>query len=236
MLQTVRHDLNLKTYLRQFFRGCATLLFPPICIVCQRRLPDSEEIICEACWDLLNPVDPESLAQKSLPSDIDRIYSGYYFDAGIQPILHALKYADYPSLGFRLGAKAARQIQAQISADDEAVLVPIPLHPIKQRERGYNQSLFIARGVHSILNIPLRDGCLRRIKNTATQTLLNAEEREVNMQDAFRIVERDRLAGFQTVVLVDDVFTTGATMNSAARVLKNEGIQRVVGFSVATPL
>ncbi|WP_309398025.1 ComF family protein [Cerasicoccus maritimus] len=107
-----------------------------------------------------------------------------------------------------------------------SILVPIPLHPVRERERGYNQSLLIALQLGEISGCPVQD-ILERVKFTETQTRLDRSQRQANMRDAFAVKKGVNLSPDQRLVLVDDVFTTGATLNSAAKILLKAGVQQI---------
>ncbi len=133
-------------------------------------------------------------------------------------------------LGETAGSAAATGL---IPASFDA-LIPIPLHATRQRERGYNQSEWIASGFSHSLSIPVLGGMLRRIRSTRTQTDLGGEERQVNVRSAFRAVLPDMFRG-RSFLLVDDVITTGATVNACAKALKNGGALRVAAITLARP-
>ncbi|GAB4375543.1 MAG: hypothetical protein Kow0042_21070 [Calditrichia bacterium] len=115
------------------------------------------------------------------------------------------------------------------------LIIPVPLHPVREKERGYNQSYHIARGLFSQSGLPIHQNLLRRIRHTRSQTELNREERRNNVDQAFQVVHDPEIKG-KTIALIDDVVTTGATLNECARVLKLAGARRVLGFTLSTPL
>jgi len=111
-------------------------------------------------------------------------------------------------------------------------IVPVPLHPRKQRHREFNQAEYLAAGLSRSVNVPVLQRSLRRVKDTTTQTRLDAESRARNLHGAF--VVRDATAtGGKRLVILDDVFTTGATMNSCAKVLRRAGAKDVMALAVA---
>jgi ComF family protein len=114
------------------------------------------------------------------------------------------------------------------------ILIPVPLHHIKHRERGYNQSEFIARGIASIINKPVVPNAVRRTRNTQTQTKLNIEERRKNMELAFELVpQSSKILSGKKCLLVDDVITTGATTNACAQVILSAGATKIIAASAA---
>ncbi len=111
-------------------------------------------------------------------------------------------------------------------------IVPVPLHPHKLRQREFNQAEYLAVGLSRVVNVPVLKRNLRRVKDTATQTRLDAEARAVNMRDAFAVRDETIFKG-KRLVLLDDVFTTGATMDSCAKTLRGAGAREVVALAVA---
>ncbi len=114
----------------------------------------------------------------------------------------------------------------------EFKVVPVPLHPTRLKERGFDQAYIVAREVARFLNIVLEEGVLIRIKKTSTQTEMNQKERLDNVKNAFEVMMPEKVSG-QNVLLVDDVFTTGATLNEATRVLKKAGALTIHVFTLA---
>ena len=114
------------------------------------------------------------------------------------------------------------------------ILIPVPLHRIKHRERGYNQSEFIANGVASVIDKPVILNAVRRVRHTQTQTKLTIEERRKNMEHAFeRIPRLSNILSGKICLLVDDVITTGATTNSCAQAILSAGAVKIVAASAA---
>lgn len=111
-------------------------------------------------------------------------------------------------------------------------IVPVPLHPRKLRQREFNQAEYLAAGLSKVVNVPVLKRNLRRVKDTPTQTKLDAEARMKNLRDAFAVRDETAFKGKRLVIL-DDVFTTGATMDSCARTMKSAGAREVIALAVA---
>jgi len=141
-----------------------------------------------------------------------------------------LKYQGFQSLGVELGRRIGEQMRDWGVAGD--ILIPIPLHKIKFRERGYNQAEMIARGISEVTGIQLRVDIVGRRKHTQTQTQLNLDERTENMEEAFEI-DHGELVENRVCLIVDDVITTGATISSCSAELLKAGATRVVAASAA---
>ena len=225
---------NIYKYFIDILKGGIDLLFPPLCFNCNEKLLDREKIICENCWKKIPKITEGILNNKNKNEYINEIDSLWLFDDTFQNIVHKLKYSNCPTLGIKIGEEMGEYLlnEKQINIQ-KTLIVPVPLHPIKKRERGYNQSEMIAKGISKVTGISTNDKLVKRIKNTATQTKMNKEERIENMQQAFA---SDKVIDKNFVIIVDDVYTTGTTINSVAEVIKqnNKNIQ-VLAFSAAMP-
>lgn len=218
------------------------LLFPPLCLHCREPVETSPVPgLCPTCLNRLKPVLPGSLQtyvlDRLLPCHLDALWAAFQFDEIMRDILHGIKYARMPDLGYRMGEFAAARLADFVDweKDEGVCVIPIPLHPRRVKEREYNQSHRIARGVFTEHPEWIYPEVLVRERYTRSQTRLNRDERRLNVRNAFRVVQPHRVRG-KTVVLVDDVITTGATMNECARQLKLQGATRVVGVALASPL
>jgi ComF family protein len=147
----------------------------------------------------------------------------------LQAIVHALKYSGIQQVGTELGRRLGTLIQKEgIRAD---LVIPVPLHKRKLRERGFNQSLLIARGISEVMGIPVRRALIRRTRWTQTQTALSKEERQENVKQAFTCGEAD-LQGL-CIIVVDDVITTGATIKAVAGAIQASNPKTVIAASAA---
>ncbi len=156
----------------------------------------------------------------------------FHREGAYRHIIHALKYQKFRSIGIRLGQIIGIKLLDQHSEFD--IIVPVPLHRVKLRERGYNQSDLIAQGISSIFHKPIVSGCLRRMKNTASQTTLSIEDRQQNMKNAFIILpKQEHYVKAKSCLLVDDIITTGATVRACIAVLRRAGAARIIVVSSA---
>ena len=151
-----------------------------------------------------------------------------------QKLIHSSKYHGNKKLGYELGRMAATTYRETGLFDTVDLLLPVPLHPKRMRQRGYNQSEWIAYGIRSVTGIAVDTSSLSRIKKTESQTRKQIFERSENVEDIFRVENTDTLKN-KHILLVDDVITTGSTMNACAEAMKAiSGIRiSILGIAVA---
>ena len=215
-------------------------VYPPICVSCKLALRDGSQKVCEECWNSIerisrdHPLYVETREKLLAAGTVSDLVSVYVFqkEGAFQHIAHALKYDGFESVGRQLGERLGMTMKAwDIHAD---VLIPIPLHKAKQRERGFNQAERIACGVASVTGVEVCPDAVRRVKHTQTQTQLDSDERKKNVEAAFAFDPScsKRISG-KICVLIDDVITTGATIDSCAEELKSAGASHVIAASAA---
>ena len=194
-------------------------------------MPSDRRGICALCYDRLPELSNELL--QVLKEEIetgyfDRLFIAFEFCKEIQTLIHLLKYNRY----LTFAEYFAYSISKRIKSYDYDWITAVPLNAVRYRERGYNQSALIAKSVAERLSVPFKEYILQRTKNTISQTSLKREERKRNVKNAFRLgtaVEGKR------ILLVDDVITTGSTLNECAKVLKKNNAALVDIAAVATP-
>lgn len=223
---------------RTIFDSFLDFLYPPSCVACGRLLEEGRRHMCDPCWSrVVLARDHPALAAEALAKmgpDVQAVVSAYVFQktGPLQALLHALKYQNADQIGTWLGEQAAGTVSAELPSIQ--LVTPVPLHRAKERERGYNQAEMIAGGFSRRIGSVVVPDLLRRTRHTPTQTRLSIEQRRVNVDGAFEVPARHigRLEG-ATVLVVDDVITTGATIASCARALRRAGAARVIAGSVA---
>ena len=224
----------------RFADSLLEFIYPPFCISCNRYLSDGRQKVCDLCWDSIqkittgHPLFLDTNNKLLEAGFLSGLVSTFIFEkeGAFQNIAHYLKYRGYESLGVELGRKLGSTMNEwNVRAD---ALVPIPLHKTKLRERGYNQAEMIARGISEVTHIPVDVKSVHRRRHTQTQTKLNLEERKKNMEEAFEVSAQvsSQIEG-KTCLIVDDVITTGATINSCAEVLLKNGASKVLAGSAA---
>lgn len=228
---SIRRSEQIRSFFRRLLAPVRDLLFLSTCHHCTAPLTDDECQICEHCWSSLVPVRP---GDHTLTVLMDRFREGgavdeafflCYFQKGglLQSLVHGLKYREMTTFGEELGRRLGRMLTAS-SID---VILPVPLNPKKQRERGYNQSECIARGIAAVTGARISVTEVRRTRYTQTQTHLDAEQRKENVSGVFAVTNTAPFAG-RRVLIVDDIITTGSTIQELARTVKEAGASAVI--------
>lgn len=232
-------------------KSAELLFFPSFCGVCSRLLEKrGERVVCASCLDTLRPASSsfcpccgrfyeadgdshecQKCLWESPPFTIHRSCARY--SGTLKDIILLYKYRHFEILGKVLAEFA----HTSLGKDDglwqgvEAV-IPVPLHPKKQKQRGFNQSEIIAKEIARLKKKEYVGGRLVKVRNVLPQTSLEAGERERNVKGAFDVVNSERLKG-KVVLLVDDVYTTGSTIRECSAVLKKAGAREVRAFTIA---
>jgi len=150
-------------------------------------------------------------------------FSYYTRDSRIRKMIHELKYKGAGDIGSELGRIYAVSLRSSKFLDDIDMIIPVPLHPSKKRQRGFNQSDKISQGISAVSGLPVDTGLLIRKTGTKTQTRKSRYDRWTNVRDIFLVTDEDKLKG-RHILLVDDVITTGSTIEACAgEILKSEG-------------
>ena len=199
------------------------LFFPQCCLVCGKTLLEGEEYLCFHCLSNMPRthlyLHKDNEMEKELwgKFPIERASAYLYYSKGgdVKKLLTDLKYRGNADLGCFLGRCMTREMLSSGFFQGVDGIIPVPLHPRKQKIRGYNQSIMLANGISSVTNIPVWNDLLVRTQYTQTQTRKGSYERWLNVKDMFECSSPDRLRG-KHVLLVDDVFTTGATLVACA--------------------
>lgn len=233
-------------WLDRFKNAVIDLFFPPHCVACHRL----GAWLCVGCLDAIETIYPPVCPRCGLPLNDTRANTpvcaycreappqldgllAYAFHSGpLREAIHQFKYQDLRSLAGPLGELMAEgwTVLAPAHAVPD-VIVPVPLHPSRQRQRGYNQAALLARELGACLHHPVVEDALVRTRPTTPQVDLNAEERRANVHGAFEC-RGTRLSG-QRVLLVDDVYTTGSTLESASVALREAGTLSVWAYTLA---
>jgi ComF family protein len=215
-------------------------LFTPTCQYCKKRVSTHTEIFCIACYGLL-PLTQAQFSKenivvnhlrKSMPLGYGGSYLYYLQNPMVKELIDNIKYYDNKELGIYLGKEMARNA-LQDYRDEIDIILPLPLHTSKLLARGYNQSLLLAEGIRDIIDKPIIDENIVRIRNTQSQTLLSKSSRLENVKDAF-VVKDSSIFQNKKILLVDDVVTTGASLSAAGRPILASACKQLSIFTLAT--
>lgn len=220
-------------------RRLLDLIFPPRCIVCSRLgtwlcaecISDLPYVVGPVCYQCGTPLPQGRSCARCAqhPLEIERVHSVFLFQGPVRSAVHRLKYRNGRALAEPLGELMADWwVEQRISVD---VIVPVPLHPRRLRERGYNQAGLLARALGRRLDVPVWETAIERVRHTRSQMRLDAAARQSNVQGAFHC--SDERVGERRVLLVDDVCTTGATLDACAEALYRTGGAWVQALTLA---
>jgi ComF family protein len=225
---------SIKTYLSAF----TSILFPQNCLACEGVIEKGENDICSICRINLPRtgfhLDNQNIAAQKFwgKTQLKHAMAYLFFkkEGHVQKLLHQLKYNKEPQIGEILGNWYAQELQDNDFYKNFDIIIPVPMHPKKQKKRGYNQSACFGKGLAEIWQIPLIENGIVKTKNTISQTKKSREERYNNMKDGFEIPNTKDIKD-KNILLVDDVITTGATLEACANLLLKNGAKTV---SIAT--
>jgi len=224
--------------LNRWYINVLEFFFPTLCVTCGSRLVTQEKFLCIDCWlDL--PVTNFHLHDKN---KVEQLFWGrvkienatafftYNKGSNYQHLIHFIKYKGLKELGFETGRRFGTALSESPEYKSIDFVVPVPLHPKKQKSRGYNQSEWIAGGISEALEKPVSVNNLRRNLHTSTQTRKNRYERWENVESIFEVITPNEFKG-KHILLIDDVVTTGSTIEScASQLLRIENVK----VSIAT--
>lgn len=227
--------------LEQILRPLLHLAYPNVCVVCQTLLQSDETYICHTCQngfdtfllpnesthDILASLNELSPNQTTI-DDALSLYR-FYKQGNLQSLIHAIKYDGLSQLALEQGRRLGEALLREKSGSTFDFIVPMPLHKLRNIERGYNQAERLATGVSEVIGAPIRAIAVRT-RYTSTQTGFSLQGRKRNIKDAFECLAK--LNG-ETLLLIDDVFTTGSTLLECAKVLKKNGAGKVTVATLA---
>ncbi len=219
--------------LKNIFSSTLHLFYPHVCTGCGSDILQEDNLLCLTCINNLphtnfaaynnNPI--EKIFWGRIP--ITAAHSEFYFakESLLQQLIHQLKYKNNKDIGFYLGQMLGSSLMGSNRFNTIDYLIPLPLYANKERKRGYNQAAIICNGMSATMNIPIITGNLIRQRPTETQTRKHRTERWQNVEGSFKIKNFDTLKN-KNILLVDDVITTGATLEACgSMLLQIEGVK-----------
>ncbi len=234
--------------MKRIIRLLIDFIYPRRCPVCHEIVNSMGELICTTCKIKLKYVKEPYCMKCGKPlNDDEKEYciqclgKKYYFDEGrsvfiyddtMRFSIYRFKYGNRPEYAEFYAQEIYKKYKQKIKEWKPELIIPIPLHKSKNNKRGYNQAYLIAKELSRISKIPTDEHYLIRKKKTTVQKSLSASQREDNIKNAFKI-KKNRVK-LKSAILIDDIYTTGATINEASRVLKEYGISQVYSICVST--
>jgi ComF family protein len=214
------------TYLKQAAGDLLHLFYPHICAGCGEHLPTSEQHLCIDCLLEL----PETNFQHIIGNPVEKIFYGrikirsafasYYFskNSPLQNIIHAFKYQQNKEVCHQMGILMGQHIKCSSLMNNTDLIIPMPIHTDREKKRGYNQAAVLAEGISGVTGISFGIDLIIRNKSTATQTHKGRGERWKNVQSVFEVMDASNIQN-KHILLVDDVITTGATVEACGEVI-----------------
>ena len=227
-------------FIRSAFDSFIYLFYPTLCAGCQTMLYGDEKGLCSTCrmqLPQLNTGEEQSVLLQKFGGRVlvDYVYAYAYFTKKsiVQRLIHQMKYRGKRDLGLQLGKWCGQELVELKGLPTQAdMLIPVPIHPLRKQQRGYNQSEWIADGLALSMGIVCRPDVMERTQFVSSQTRKNRIERWANVANVFRVAKPDVVRG-QHVILVDDVITTGATLESCVSQLREAGAATVGIITIA---
>jgi ComF family protein len=221
------------SYLYDLWDDFISLLFPRLCYGCGNHLTRNENLICTECYVVIPRTGYHTIPENPVAQlfwgrcMLEKAAAFSYYNKGsrIRSLIHNLKYQGVREIGFELGTIYGKSLKSSGFTNDIDLIIPVPLHPLKKRKRGFNQSELICDGLSSISGIPVDVTSLIRSTRTETQTKRSRYERWTNVEGIFCLCDQAAIEG-KHILLVDDVITTGSTIESCTNeLLKAKGVR-----------
>lgn len=208
------------------------LVYPVKCMVCDALLrEDTTLYLCDSCHKMLPRYEKGFHPIPEIPY-LNGLFAAFHYEEGIDSAIHAMKFKYQPKLSKTMAFLLYEEFLKEPVFPNFDLIIPVPMHPRKKRQRGYNQSELVGRELSRYLNIPIDTDLLVKTRYTRPQSRLKREERLHNMEDAFTIVKGHEVSG-KNILLVDDVVTTGTTLNTCAKILYEKGASWIFASVIA---
>lgn len=224
------------------------IIYPPLCLLCERNL-EGERLLCIRCRHSLVHEETISCGRcgapeysgdgcdrscicRNLPEELMRVRSVARYEGTVRDLIHMFKFAGYRGLHSIMADIMMETGRSMISRDRDPIVMGVPLHRARRRERGYDQAAVLAKAVAEGLGVECARGVLVRQKHSRPQSELSLDERRENLEDAFVVRNASEVEG-RIVLLVDDVVTTGITLGSCARALGSAGARGTLALTFA---
>jgi ComF family protein len=218
-----------------------TLFYPKICSGCDAHLLKHEQNLCLNCMHKL----PKTYYWDYDTNEVEKLFWGrlevssacsfvhFQKDSVVQNLMHRFKYEGKSGIGTELGKSFGTILKDKHWFSDIDLIVPIPLHPSKEMRRGYNQSFYFAKGLAEVYDVPVKNNILERVTASESQTRKSRFDRSENVSSVFQVTGPKAVFG-KNILLVDDVVTTGSTLEAAGKELLNAGAERLYIATIAS--
>lgn len=234
----------------KFLHALLDIILPPTCHICHSHIPDAGRLhICPPCRERLPLVSSPLCTHCGIPfagtggdhccgaclthpPHYDTARAQYLYEEAICDLIHSFKYNQQTQLRYPLALLALEGMSGFVEAHAPHLIVPVPLHRSRLRQRGFNQAVLLGRVISKRLSLPMAPDTLIRTRPTEPQIELSAAERRLNVKGAFTVGRADSVAG-KRILLLDDVMTTGSTMDECAKELKKSGAEAVIAATIA---
>ena len=235
---------------KQFFHALLDVILPPICHICHSFIPNAGRLhICQTCHDSLPLVssplcpvcgipfigtgsDHRCSSCLNNPPHFDTARAHFLYEGPIRDLIHSFKYNRKTHLRNPLALLTLEGMSAFLAGQKPHLIVPVPLHLSRLRQRGFNQAVLLGSAISHQLSLPMLPNALVRTRPTEPQIDLSAAQRRVNVKGAFTVSKPDQVFG-KRILLLDDVMTTGSTMDECAKELKKAGADVVISATIA---
>lgn len=224
-------------------RGVLDFIYPPVCLCCNQFFDKPAGLVCPGCWNRIadlgfafcsscrGVLETELTCPDCATEDSRPVFALGHFVDPLKEIIHRFKYQGYKKLGVELADRLVDSHVDELEKIRADFIVPVPLHSYREKSRGFNQAAVLSDIIGERLKVPVESNCLLKIRRTKDQAKLDPVERERNIKGAFKLFG-DTLVG-KSVLIVDDVVTTGATIREAGKVLSDSGAKPVAVCTVA---
>ena len=223
----------MKSLLLKTIKSVFELIYPKLCFACEKQPAGQDRSICISCQYRITPTNYHEMADNPVFErfwgrvELQHASSSFEFSKGglLQNLIHQLKYGNKPAVGVELGKMQGSRLILVDPYNTVDFIIPVPLHLRKKHNRGYNQAAMFAQGLSDSMHIPWTERHLIRTENTETQTRKSRIDRFENVQNAFEVISPERISN-RHLLLVDDVITTGDTLEACAvKLLEVEGVK-----------
>lgn len=212
-----------------FLESLKYLVYPNVCLICGKKIAENKTYACEKCNDILK-YNMKRQSKFYINKHFEKVISCFEYEGVIRNKILEFKFRNKPYLGNSF-AKIMAESLAKIKNEFD-LIIPVPMHYKRYFKRGYNQSSILAKQIAKLLNKKCVTHVLRKVKNVVPQSTLNSTLRKTNVLNTYQIFNDSKILG-KRILLIDDIYTTGATADECAKILKTHGVKSVIVATIA---